>query len=650
MDTVEQTNYSKSNKPLHEMSEQEMVSLNNTWFERVVDNRRHIERDTLLNISFLLDHHYLQLSTVGKSVQLVPTPEKKNRVRTVEQIIEPAVRSEMSRLLRTKPRGVVIPQGDDPEDYESAEAADAGLAYVLQAHGVEEYQEQAALWMLTGGTAHMNVFWDAMKVDEYGNQGDYDFRTLSPFEFGVPSNRRWRLQDQPYIMVTKAYELDEILEKWNQEVEPNRDEKFASLDDRLASIIQTSTSQNIRGKSSEDNKVPVAIVKETWIKPGRMAPDGAVLITCNDKILDLKVWPEWCHRKYPFYKHIYTQISGAYWGKAMVTSLVPLQRRHNRAASIVIETMNTLAQTRIGVPRNTQIKGALGGKVVMFETPLGSPQGVSNITAPPIGDLPFRELDNTRMAVRDISHQHEVSRGTTPPNVRSGSAINALKELDDTASVIPVRSIERGSQDMGRHIIAIMKEMWDEPRLIYVLGETGDIERRSFIAGNEVNGQYVIQAGSTYSYSKEQRQQMVLRNLEHGLISPEEALSYQDMGTSRGILKERDITKRHARRENQKFIDMSPINPQTGEPDIAYLQEQFNQLLPADWHDHVAHIQEHNKLRMNPTYENWPTWKRALFESHIAGHETALMAQMEAAQGVGQPRPMEDQRQPQQEG
>ncbi len=48
-------------------------------------------------------------------------------------------------------------------------------------------------------------------------------------------------------------------------------------------------------------------------------------------------------------------------------------------------------------------------------------------------------------------------------------------------------------------------------------------------------------------------------------------------------------------------------------------------------------MEEHNKVRMSPGYERWPKWKKALFESHIFGHQAALQAQMETMQGVGQP-------------
>jgi len=642
MESNQKIGYVEVDKPLSEMDAPEIIKLNDSWFERVIDNRRHVERDALLNISFLLDQQYVSVSRVGAGVQLTPIPEKKGRVRTVEQIIEPVVRSEMARLLRTKPQGIVVPLGNDPEDYEAAQAGDDGLAYVIQSHDVEEYMEQACLWMITGGTSHLGWGWDPEKIDENGNQGDYYFRSLSPFEFGVPQLRQWNINEQPYIMVTKAYEVSEIKERWGEaakNVTADRNEKFSSLDDRLTSILSTSNNQQGSYGGAKERSLPLAIVKETWIKPGFLAPEGAVLVTCAGQILEMKTWPKWCNRRYPFAKLEYFRIPGSYWAKPMINALIPLQRRHNRAASIVVETMNVLSQTRLAAPRNTQVKGILGGKGVMFETPLTATTAVTNISAPPIGDLPFREMDNTRGAVRDISHQHEVSRGTTPPNVRSGTAINALKELDDTASVIPVRSIERAAQTMGRHILSIMQEMWDEPRLIYVLGETGDIETHSLMSGEKVGGQFVVQTGTAYSYSKEERQQQVFRNLEAGLISPEEAIRHQEMGTSRGVLQERDISRRHARRENQKFTEMTAVDPQTGQPSKDFLMQQFQSLLPADWHDHPIHVSEHNKLRMRPTYERWPSWKRALFEAHISGHQAALMAQMETMQGVGAPPP-----------
>jgi hypothetical protein len=82
---------------------------------------------------------------------------------------------------------------------------------------------------------------------------------------------------------------------------------------------------------------------------------------------------------------------------------------------------------------------------------------------------------------------------------------------------------------------------------------------------------------------------------------------------------------------------MDPINPATGEPDIEWVQHQFRELLPADWHNHEVHLMVHNNERKSPEYERWDTWKKALFEAHIMGHQAVLMemAQQQLALGPG---------------
>jgi hypothetical protein len=258
----------------------------------------------------------------------------------------------------------------------------------------------------------------------------------------------------------------------------------------------------------------------------------------------MKPWPSWCHGDYPFAKLDYIPVPGAYWSKALITALVPIQRRHNRAASIIVETMNILARLTLAAPRNTQVRSVLGGKGVLFETPLGSTQAVTNVQPPQIGDLPFRELDNTRIASRDIAHQHEVTKGFTPPNVRSGTAIQSLKEYDDAASTIPIRSIERASQKIGRLVLNIVREHWDEPRLVLVLGEEGDIERHSFIGGEDIGGQYVVIPGTAWPYSKAEKQQMIFDAVDRGMIMPEEAVRFLDVATMGGVLRERNVDER----------------------------------------------------------------------------------------------------------
>jgi hypothetical protein len=608
-------------RPLMDMPAPEVTTLVDQWFRRVTENRKHIERAALLGTAFLLDQQYVDfLGTHGGS-KLIQQAHKRGRVRTVEQIIEPAYRGEMARLLRNRPVGVTIPDGDDPEDFESAEAGDKLLEHVYRTYKKEGTTEQAVSWQIVAGTSLEGVSWDPAALDPDGEQGAFVFRALSPFEFGVPHVRKESLQEQPYIMVTKAYELDEIEDRWSRRVRPDKAGSYGSLDDRLSAIISGGST------SGKQEHTESAIVKEVWVKPQPIAPEGLVIITSGETILDAQPFPGWARSTYPFAKYIYIPIPGSFWGKSLLQALIPLQRRHNRAASIIIEQQNMLSQMAISAPRGTNVKQILGGRGTVFESPPGAQQAPASIQPPPIGDIPFRELEHTRQAVRDIAYQHEVSKGYTPPNVRSGTAISLLKEVDDSAATIPLAHIERAQEIISNHILHIVRAHWDAPRQIKVISQENELERVSFVSGEDVGGQYAVQAGSAWPFTRAEKQGMVLQLHERQLLSPEETLKYVDMGsTAAGVRRDREIDYRHARRENQKFEAAQPnIDPNTGqivwEPDPATI-------LPADWHNHLAHIDTHNKVRKSPKYERWPVYKQLMFEAHIAGHMAALYAQM----------------------
>lgn len=602
-----------------------MIERQNKWFERVTDDRRHIERDSLLNVAFLLDQHYVNFVGTGESARLQQVPAKRGRVRTIEQIIEPAYRAELARLLRNRPQGTTVPDGTDEADFEAAQAADDVLSHIWRENEVDTHIERAVGWQITAGTSLLGVSWDPEEPDPEGQPGNFVFRAMSPFEFGVPNTREPELKLQPYVMITKAYSLDEIEDRWGVRVRADQNGSYGSLDHRLASVVSG-------GTRSGQQEADQAVVKETWIKPSPLAPKGAVLITSGDKLLDLQVWPDWCKGRYPFQVLRYTPVTGSFWGKALLTSLIPLQRRHNRAASIVVEVQNLMAQIAVAVPRGSQTRALMGGRGMMIESPPGATQPVTNVTAPPVGDLPFRELEQTREAVRDIASQHEVTKGFTPPNVRSGTAISMLKEMDDSPSSIPLRYIERGVQGLSRNILSIVKTHWDEPRLIRVIGVDGEIERKSFIDGDTVGGQFQVLEGSAWPYTKAERQAEILQLHERQLIDGDEALKRLDMGAVRGIREEREIDFREARLENQKFEALQVTVMPDGNIGLDGEVPE-----PADFQNHMAHIATHLRLMKSPQWRSWNPLKQMALEAHVTGHKAALYAQMAMEPGMTEP-------------
>lgn len=632
----------ESVKSFDKMNESELIEYNEMQFKRILSVRTHATREALMGILFFLGQQYLQMVVTDSASIPITPPVAGGRVRTVDNRIKPIVRSEHARLTRNRPTGTVLPQGTDPADIRAARAADDVILHTYRESELDNYIEDAILWSLFGGSALLNCHWSPTKLSPFDEPGDYIFRSLSVFEYGVPQLRTARLDDQPYIMVTKAFDVDEIYEKWGVAVEPETMEKQGLLEQQLKGALTYTltgikSGDNWGGRGSGTGQdIPQAIVRELWLRPCRLAPEGAVLITTSSKLLEISTWPDWCRNRFPFSRIDYIRIPGSAYGGSLTQDLIPIQRRHNRAISVIIESMNLAAQLGVAIPRGTNIRKILAGQGTAYEVPNTATTPVSNVNPANIGDLPFRELENTANAFADIAFRHEVSQGINPSYVRAGTQLDLLKEFDDAASVVAQRTIERAVQRIGNIILDVAKTQWPLERQILVLGKNSDLERQSFISSNNLDtaGQFVVTPGSAWPYSKGERQNMVMQLMDSQVITPDEALEHLELGTSRALVERRNVDRRHAQRENMKF-EMFGLQT-NAEGSVNFSQEDIQKMMPADWHNHSVHMEEHNNFRKSAEYEDWPDWKKKWFEAHIKGHEFSVIAQMKGMQALDQ--------------
>src|SRR3990167_3583501 len=227
-------------KPLEKLQPGEIVQLNDMWFRRCVATRTHAVRQALLGVLFYLGQQYVEDSwqrnlSIGRLD--IPYSKAKGRVRTVDNRIKPIIRSEHARLTQSRPQGAVVPLGDDPEDIQASLAGDDVINHVHREGDVDAYFEDAILWALFGGSSLISAMWDPTKLSPFDEQGDFLFRSLSIFEFGLPRLREPKLEDQPYIQVTKTYDVDEIWERWGVAVHSEKADTQNTLEQELRSAL-----------------------------------------------------------------------------------------------------------------------------------------------------------------------------------------------------------------------------------------------------------------------------------------------------------------------------------------------------------------------------------------------------------------------------
>lgn len=629
--------------PLLDLEDDALYARLDKMFHKCLQGRSHKERATLLNLSFYLGIQNLRVTTLptGQQQFTVQTP-KRARAHHVENHIRPMTKAEVARINRNKPIGWVQPQGRDIEDVEAAEAAQDLIEHVWRSYGLQKHTQHATWWSCIGGTALLGLTYDDSATDPHGQQGAFVPRSLGPLEFCVPDILNPELDEQPYLMIHKAYHRDEIWERWGIDVMGST-ESFTIVDNRLLVLLQQ---QNVHalaryfgslGGPPSSNTEKQVLVRECWVKPNpATAPNGAIIVFGGRKVLGRSEWPEWLRASmgftYPFARIAYNWEAG-FWGGAFIDDLVEPQRRRNQAVERVANYLRLMSKISTALPKGTEPRHLFDGEATIWEVPPGMAAPSHPVVPPILGDTVKMELENTAQALQDLSYQHEVTKGTTPPNVRAGIAIEALKEADDSPLSISIESIEEAHARLGNVILATVKGNWDEPRLITVVGEDGIIEGQSFLNGDQVGGQYVVQGGSAWPFFRYERQAQIMDLVDREIIPKDMSLRLLDLGAIKQISDRLYVDERQARRENQMFKGFRPVpaidpatgmvamDPETGEP---VLQPSNPLPFVQSFDNHQVHLEMHYNEMKRASFIAWNDEAKEALLEHTQAHLEAI--------------------------
>src|SRR5690606_4337493 len=98
------------------------------------------------------------------------------------------------------------------------------------------------------------------------------------------------------------------------------------------------------------------------------------------------------------------------------------------------------------------------------------------------------EVVQLRNEFDDLSGQHEISNGSTPTGVTSGTAISFLQEQDESGLTYQVRGIEYAVKMIGTHFLKFVTTYWSDERVIRIAGRNQTYEsihwKKSAAKGN----------------------------------------------------------------------------------------------------------------------------------------------------------------------
>jgi hypothetical protein len=634
-----------------------LAAIGMEWFHYCQNQRTGQERQWYLNLAFFYGKQHVQFRSVaGSNAFDLYTPKAPYyRVRIVVNQVRRIIRKEISRLTAQKPNAYVVPASIEDADVFAAQAGEQIWDSLWRRLKFNKTLRSAVFWQAVCGNGFIKSYWDPSKRDPnakidvpVGNvnpedpeadvptetvplDGDIVIETVSPFHLFVPDLMCEELEEQPYVIHAQIRSNAWIRQNFGIEV---TSEKLESVDQQLQSAMDIN-----RNNTKKDHST----ILEIWVKPGYLPelPNGGMFtIAGNQVVQGLTEWP-YEHNQYPFAK-LDGMPTGKFYNSSIIEDLIPLQKELNRTRAQLIEAKNRMAKPQLVAqegsvdPRKITTEP---GQVVQYKVGFDPPQPLPMQNLPP---YVTEEINRLYTDMSDISGQHEVSNGSTPPGVTAATAISFLQEQDESLISTHFTSIEEAIEKIAYQSLVYVHMYWDEPRTVKIVGLEGTFDVRAF-KGTDLKGNQDIrvESGSALPTSRAAKQAFLMDLMKMGFIDPQDGLEMMEIGGIQKIYERIQVDKRQAQRENLKMRVVT-------EEDVAAHNEQWLQNNPEaqkdidsglqlnpplivsvnTWDNHALHIEMHNNYRKSQAFESASAFTRALFEEHVRQHQEAMAGQM----------------------
>lgn len=611
-----------------------LAAIGMQWYQQCKNERVKQERQWYLNYAFLSgnQHVVFRQATNNGPFDLYVPKAPYYRVRIVINKVRQAIRKEISRLTAQKPNAFVVPSSSEDADTFAAQAGEQIWESLWRRLKFNRTLREAVFWQTVCGNGFIKSYWDESKVDlESDQKGDICIHSITPFHILVSDLMCTEIEDQPYVIHAVVKSNAWIKQNLGIDVSTS---KLEEVDEGLL---------NVMGVNRNDSKKEQSIILEIWVKPGNIPelPEGGMFtVAANRVVQGMDVWP-YEHGQTPFTK-LDSIPTGKFYTASVIEDLIPVQKELNRSRAQLIEAKN-----RMSKPQLTAQKGAVDarkittepGQLIEYNMGFEPPQPL------PLQNLPSyvtEEINRLYTDISDLSGQHEVSNGSTPPGVTAATAISFLQEQDESLIAPHYTSIEEAIEKIAAQCLTYVKMYWDEERTVKIVGTEGTFDVQTFKGADlRGNSDIRVESGSSLPTSRAAKQAFLMDLMKMGFIDPQEGLELMEVGGLNRIYERIQVDKRQAQRENLKMrvvtaedielhnMEWSVNNPQATTDIDSGLKLEPPPIIPTHTYDnHQVHIEMHNMYRKSQNFENTSPETKALFEQHVRDHEEALANMM----------------------
>ena len=622
----------KKEKDLKKIQAQELVKETLEDFEARVRARKSFDSQWQLNMNFYMGNQYCDVGYGG----FVREVDKQYfwQEREVFNHIAPIIDIRLSKLSKIKPKIQVIPATDEANDLYTAKVGKKILDSVSSKMNLMGKVNQATKWSEICGTSFYKISWNAnlgqtIALEDDGNKirtGDVEISVCSPFEVYPDSSTHETLEDCQSLIHARAYTTDQIKQMYGVEV-AGKDVNVYSLDN-VSSSLGGLGYDGLATKLIETTKHDSAIVLEKYVKPNENYPNGRLIIIAGETLVYDGEMPYLNgvdgKREFPFVRQICNEEVGNFWGVSMINRLIPIQRAYNAVKNRKQEYLNRLTLGVLTVEDgsvdidNLEEEGLAPGKILVYRQGSNAPQFLGGEQVPSDFEKEEARLLDEFYSLSGTSEIGSMDKVST--NI-SGVALELLIDENETRLIFTTDSIKNAIKTISKMILRLYKQFATFPRLIKIVGESGELEvlyfKDSDISSDDVQFDTDNESNETLS----QRRQMIFSLLDKGLL-------YDENGKITSAMKNKIL-------QNIGFgvwdtsADLSELHIKNADRENTILENREVEVKEID--NHALHINQHTSYMLQVLYSGASFNKLAEenFLKHIEAHKKALAKEEE---------------------
>jgi hypothetical protein len=566
------------------------------------------------------------------------------------------LRARTAKFLKNRPKPIVVPATTEYEDYANAKGTQKVLDYLWRKQKLEKKLRHAIHWAKYCGKGFWWFHWDPSQKarvsvlasqpgmpSTYADQvvGDVLVEPGTPFEVFVPDLGIPDVGDQPELIRAKLRSKKDLVARYQKE-KPRQVEAMQSTGEKdtvflYEKQIASLSNNQYGGESRKDESSDLILVLEYFQKPCPSAPEGKYCVVAGGQLLkEQKGMPLGfgnLDNPYPVVEFFDQSVPGQFWPPTMAEQLVDLQREYNLLRSKLAENLRLMAFPKLLVAKQHQIsRGSWTsepGEIVEYVGTPNLPPPTPWYPPQVNGDI-WRAIDLIQKEFDDLTQIYPVAEGAAGAT-KSGFQVNLLQEAADMVHGPDIRAHELSVEEACVKIRRIIKQFYQEPRLVSALGKTYLPEVFEFSASQiDEMADIVIEVGSALPTLKAARQESVMMLYRERLLgdpaSPQvqrTALSLLEMG---GIEEAYDLSKddeSQARMENRLVSQGMVMKIQR----------------PHLWEDHQVHWDMHCAFLKSEEFRQLDPNFQQQFKAHCVLHlrfiQPAMALQMVMEEGLG---------------